>query len=73
MSVATSFRTETSIWQGGPVSSSRAAPWAAMSFSATAFLTIRWQAGTLESCDLSERPATGNAAFGAIQRSHGKA
>ena len=27
-----------------------------------AFFTVRWQAGTLDNCDLIDRPATGNAA-----------
>ena len=46
----------------GPVSANHSTPWAALSRSTIAFLTIFWQAGTLESCDLIDGPLTGNSA-----------
>ncbi len=38
-----------------------------------AFLAIFWHAGTLESCDFTERPFTGNAASAGSHASHGRA
>ena len=64
VSVAWSFSRATSIVNVRPGLGSASTPWAAWSFSTIAFLTIFWQAGTLESCDLIDRPLTGKAAVG---------
>ncbi len=56
-----------------PDSGSSTTPCCSRSRSTIAFLTIFWQAGTLDNCELRERPETGNSPSAGIQRAQSRA